>query len=102
MLQNNNLERSGFNKEDKDGENKKNTANDTWSYNDILGSYYSNSNREISSPPIFYLLPVLLPHAAPPSPTLLHTESWMKENCTGVNKTQTRSTNSLGFYESLI
>ena len=50
----------------------------------------------------FYLLPALLPLAAPPSPTLLRTESWMKENCTGVNKTQTRSTNSLGFYESLI
>ena len=28
----------------------------------------------------FYLLPALLPHAAPPSPTLLHTESWMKED----------------------
>ena len=32
-----------MNKEDKDGENKKNTTNDTWSYNDILGYYYYNS-----------------------------------------------------------
>ena len=46
---------------------------------------------------LFNLLPVLLPLPAPHSPTLLHTESWMKENFTGVNKTQTRSTNSLGF-----
>ena len=29
---------------------------------------------------LFCLLPALLPQAAPPSPTLLSTESWMKED----------------------
>ena len=29
---------------------------------------------------MFYLLQAHLPHAAPPSPTLLCTESWMKED----------------------
>ena len=29
---------------------------------------------------LFFHLPSLLPHADPPSPTLLHTESWMKKD----------------------